>query len=248
MWGTCKALLGNQNLMMLCAAYGIGGGMSSAWSSMQELDLQVLNITQMQAGWITFGGTICGNVGGLLVGHFIDRVRRSLQKPLIVGLTGLAALSALVYALLEDGVMPTSWTVGLPGFVSVFVVTTINAVAVSSSTPLFYELSIESAYPLSESTSIMAMTLVNNAGTLVLLLVPIASTNAFNFTFAAALTVLTLGLQLLYNQTDRRFAVDAKAVAKLGPAAGEGRLDDEGAESESFLGDGAASADGGRIQ
>jgi hypothetical protein len=53
------------------------------------------------------------------------------------------------------------------------------------------------------------MTTVFNAGTLVLLLVPIDNTNAFNFVFAVALMLLTAALQAAYKQTDRRFAVDA---------------------------------------
>lgn len=204
LWDMCR----NKDFIILCLAYGITCGMASGWNSTLAINLQALNYGQDQAGWIGFATVIAGNIGGILLGRLVDRFRHH-KLVISIMLTG-SVLSLAWFSLLVQKVFPDAWTMGNAGFIQIFVSATLAGFFINSSVPVYFELSIEATYPLPEGSVVMVMTILNNASTLVLLLVPLSNAAAaFNYIFTAACGVITLIVILFYTEGSRRYRVDA---------------------------------------
>ena len=178
---TLGRLVANSNFVVLCAAYGLANGMSSGWSSTLNINLSVLGYDQSTAGWIGCAGVLAGNAAGLLAGRCADR--RAGRKAILVWCTALAGAAAVWFALIVQGALPG--VEGTPGLVQVFLSATLIQLFINATVPIFFELSMEATFPLSEGTVLMTMTTINNIGGMIVLFIPIqTAAGPFNWTFA----------------------------------------------------------------
>lgn len=84
-----------------------------------------------------------GNVGGVLLGHLIDRFR--YHKVILTTLLTAATLSLIWFAFLVENLIP-------PTLMQVFAAATLAGLFVNSAIPIFFELSIEATHPIPEAT------------------------------------------------------------------------------------------------
>ena len=173
----------NPTILLLITVYGIGVGASSGWSSMLSINLSPLGISNATAGWVGFSAVLGGNVLGMLVGRLANTAaaQRFGWNRIVVALNVVGTLAVLHFTLVVEQVLP--WA-GTPGLVQVFVSATLAGVS-SAAVPLYFELAVEATHPMPEATAVTILTLVNNIGCGIILLIPIANAGPlFNWTCA----------------------------------------------------------------
>ena len=85
-----------------------------------------------------------------------------------------------------------------------------SGVALNGAIPLFFELTVENAFPVSTAFVIMFCTTAYNACNIVLLFVPISSAAAlFNWLYVGGCVIVTVALWLCYKEQSKRFDFDS---------------------------------------
>jgi hypothetical protein len=220
MWTSLRKMISNKDLMVIAITYGLCNGMMAAWGSTLEINLQPFGYSQQTVGWIGFGSNMSSNLAGVLLGRVVDRYRK--HKNILVFMTGMGSISAGIFALFVQGVIPaTSEVAGNGGFILVMITSGACNIAINSIVPLFFDLAIEVSYPLPEGLVVMVLTVINNMGTMVLLFVPLGTYPVlFNWIFAGSI-IFSFGLLLFsLKGVEKRFAVDTgatKLVAESDP-------------------------------
>lgn len=217
LWRGVKTVSKNKDFMVMAAAYGLCGGMTSAWASTLTPNLTVLHISQTAAGWIGFAGILGGNVVGLVVGLYLDRVRR--HKRLLVALNAGAGITAAAFACVVQGNFTLSHDAA---YALAFVFATLAVTMTNALAPVYFDLAVEVTFPVPAGTVIMLLTTYNNAGTLLLLAVPVdRARTAFNWIFAGTILACVLLLAGALRESFKRAQVDAAGVTAEGEAASD---------------------------
>lgn len=142
------------------------------------------------AGWMGFWGAVAGMIAGVGFGLISDRMTGK-KKPLIMAACGFACLSFLIFACLCSGFLGNGSS--SPGFMAALYATSIlAALFCNAMIPLFFEMSVEAAYPISEGVTINVLTVVSNIATFIFLgvqSVPNIGTAWMNWACAAACIV-----------------------------------------------------------
>ena len=99
-----------------------------------------------------------------MFGRFAD-VLGGKMKIMIVLMNAGAAASALWFTLVCVGVAPQSTA-------SFYISVIVNGLLVSAAMPVYYELAVESVFPIAEGVTTGMVTLLNNIGCLVFLILP----------------------------------------------------------------------------
>ncbi|XP_035677341.1 solute carrier family 49 member 4-like [Branchiostoma floridae] len=68
----CKKLLRNGRFWLIFLAYGSVTGTYGCWGGILDVNLSPQNITQMEAGWVGFYGSITGGASGIIIGRVAD--------------------------------------------------------------------------------------------------------------------------------------------------------------------------------
>jgi FLVCR family MFS transporter len=163
-WPDMRALMRHRPFWLLVIPYGITAGVYNGWSALLEVNMDNLGLSQNVAGVMGFSATLAGVVGGVILGALVDRLRR--MKLFMLVLFGAAAVFFFWFALACEGYLPDSELM-------LITLATMGGLFLTSTTPLFYELSVEVTHPIAQGTVGSVLTAGNNLGALLFLFVPL---------------------------------------------------------------------------
>jgi MFS transporter, FLVCR family, disrupted in renal carcinoma protein 2 len=169
-----KALTQQRNFWYICLSYGAMTGLYAGWGPLyaliiESLGTQVAPHPQRTAAWIGFWSNLSGNTAGMIFSIMADRgVGRNHFKTILIVLSSCGVLVYVVFALLF---LHKDWlqSAGLP---AVYTLCILAGIFVNSTVPIFYELAVDSVYPVAEGLTTSVLTVTNNIGGLIFLLLP----------------------------------------------------------------------------
>ncbi|KAM4698521.1 solute carrier family 49 member 4 [Rhinophrynus dorsalis] len=158
-------LLSNVRFLLIVLAYAIPLGFYAGWSGVLDLILTPIHVNQVDAGWIGFWSIVGGCVVGIAVGRFADSIRGVL-KPILVLLFSGATLSATWFTLTF-----LSPVTHLPlTTATLYTSCILIGVFLNGTVPIFFELFVETVYPIPEGITCGVVTFLSNMFMGVLLL------------------------------------------------------------------------------
>ncbi|XP_067686586.1 solute carrier family 49 member 4 homolog [Haliotis asinina] len=161
-----KGLFTHKRFLLILMAYGVPTGVFAAFGAVLDVNLEDVNVTQNQAGWMGFYATMGGCVTGLLISRVSDMFMRHM-KMLLLLMFFLATSATVWFVLIRLSYVPYSIT-------SLYISFILIGVFIPGSVPLFYELGCEASYPIAEGVTTGVLTLFNNlTGTIFLSILPI---------------------------------------------------------------------------
>ncbi|KAK7073107.1 Solute carrier 49 member 4 [Halocaridina rubra] len=137
-----KKLLRNRDVILLTLSYGISVGVPSAWFAVLNYSLKAIDIHQDDAMWIGLVAVFSGAAVGLLVGRFTDLIYGYVRISVIVLMIGALSCFFWFYLLTNSSIPVVKWQV----YFSIVGGLSCNY----ATSPLFFELAVESAYPAPE--------------------------------------------------------------------------------------------------
>uniref|UniRef100_A0A7M4DZI0 Solute carrier family 49 member 4 n=1 Tax=Crocodylus porosus TaxID=8502 RepID=A0A7M4DZI0_CROPO len=150
-------LLSNFRFLMIALAYAIPLGVFSGWSGVLDLILTPVHVSQVDAGWIGFWSIVGGCVVGIAMARFADFIRGMLKLILLLLLSGatlastwftLTCLTSVTHLPLTTATLYTSCI--------------LLGVFLNSSIPIFFELFVETVYPVPEGITCGVVTFLSN--------------------------------------------------------------------------------------
>nr|XP_028599116.1 solute carrier family 49 member 4 [Podarcis muralis] len=147
----------NPRFLMIALAYAIPLGVFSGWSGVLDLILTPKDISQVDAGWIGFWSIVGGCIVGIALARFADFIRGMLKLILLLLLSG-ATLSSIWFTLTclttVSHLPLTTATLYTSGI--------LFGVFLNSSVPIFFELFVETVYPVPEGITCGVTTFLSN--------------------------------------------------------------------------------------
>lgn len=157
-------LLSNIRFLMIALAYAVPTGVLAGWSGVLDMVLTPVHVSQEAAGWIGFWSTIGGCVFGIATARFADSIRGMLKLILVLMLAG-ASLASTWFTL----TCLNQYT-HLPSTAAILYTSCILiGIFINSSVPIFFELFIETVYPVPEGITCGVVTFLGNLVTGLLL-------------------------------------------------------------------------------
>ncbi|XP_004569023.1 solute carrier family 49 member 4 [Maylandia zebra] len=157
-------LLSNLRFLMIALAYAVPTGVIAGWSGVLDMVLTPAKVSQVDAGWIGFWSTVGGCVFGVAMARFADSIRGMLKLILVLMLAG-ASLASTWFTL----TCLSSYT-HLPSTSAILYTSCILVgIFINSSVPIFFELFIETVYPVPEGITCGVVTFLGNLVTGLLL-------------------------------------------------------------------------------
>lgn len=157
-------LLSNIRFLMVALAYAVPTGVLAGWSGVLDMVLTPAKVSQVDAGWIGFWSTIGGCVFGIAMARFADSIRGMLKLILVLMLAG-ASLASTWFTL-----TCLSQYTHLPSTAAILYTSCILiGIFINSSVPIFFELFIETVYPVPEGITCGVVTFLGNLVTGLLL-------------------------------------------------------------------------------
>uniref|UniRef100_H3DE33 Solute carrier family 49 member 4 n=1 Tax=Tetraodon nigroviridis TaxID=99883 RepID=H3DE33_TETNG len=159
-------LLSNLRFLMIALAYAVPTGVIAGWSGVLDMILTPAKVSQVvDAGWIGFWSTVGGCVFGVAMARFADSIRGMLKLILVLMLAG-ASLTSTWFTL-----TCLSHVTHLPSTAATLYTSCILVgIFINSSVPIFFELFIETVYPVPEGITCGVVTFLGNLVTGLLLL------------------------------------------------------------------------------
>ncbi|XP_036964621.1 solute carrier family 49 member 4 [Acanthopagrus latus] len=157
-------LLSNLRFLMIALAYAVPTGVIAGWAGVLDMVLTPAKVSQVDAGWIGFWSTVGGCVFGVAMARFADSIRGMLKLILVLMLAG-ASLSSTWFTL-----TCLSRVTHLPATAAILYTSCILVgIFINSSVPIFFELLIETVYPVPEGITCGVVTFLGNLVTGLLL-------------------------------------------------------------------------------
>ncbi|RVE58393.1 hypothetical protein OJAV_G00208620 [Oryzias javanicus] len=157
-------LLSNLRFLMIALAYAVPTGVIAGWAGVLDMVLTPAKVSQVDAGWIGFWSTIGGCVFGVAMARFADSIRGMLKLILVLMMAG-ASLSSTWFTL-----TCLSSVTHLPSTAAILYTSCIlTGIFINSSVPIFFELFIETVYPVPEGITCGVVTFLGNMFTGLLL-------------------------------------------------------------------------------
>ncbi|KAG7220313.1 hypothetical protein INR49_010147 [Caranx melampygus] len=154
----------NLRFLMIALAYAVPTGVIAGWSGVLDMVLTPAKVSQVDAGWIGFWSTVGGCVFGVAMARFADSIRGMLKLILVLMLAG-ASLSSTWFTL-----TCLSRVTHLPSTAAILYTSCILVgIFINSSVPIFFELFIETVYPVPEGITCGVVTFLGNLVTGLLL-------------------------------------------------------------------------------
>ncbi|XP_015773085.1 PREDICTED: disrupted in renal carcinoma protein 2-like [Acropora digitifera] len=159
----CSLFLNDRNCQFwnLNILYGATTGVFSGWGGVLAVNLLSFNLKQDTAGWIGFYANIAGCIFGFIMARFAD-VFTGRMKLFLVFLFFGSTASFLWFSLLCQGIIPFSK-------VWLYISAVLGGCFINGSIPLFYELTIETTYPIAEGIPMAVITTSNHVACLLFL-------------------------------------------------------------------------------
>ncbi|XP_072326035.1 solute carrier family 49 member 4 isoform X1 [Scyliorhinus torazame] len=150
-------LLCNFRFLMIALAFAMPLGILAGWSGVLDVILTPLKVSQVDAGWIGFWSTIGGCVVGILIARFADFFRGVLKLILLLLFSGATLSSAWVALTCYKGVTHLPVTPA-----TLYTSCILVGVFITSSIPFFFELLVETVYPVPEGITCGFVTFLSN--------------------------------------------------------------------------------------
>ncbi|XP_052071525.1 solute carrier family 49 member 4-like [Mytilus californianus] len=182
--------------------FAIPSGVYGSWGSVLDVNLKPFGISQKEAGWLDFYGSIGGTIFGILLSRFSDIFMKRIKSFLVV-VYSVAAIFFVIFTLMCTNVIHP--------YTGVLYFTCIGgSTLVGGAMPLFFELSCETTYPIAEGVTTGFMTLaLNITGTIFLLLSLIPNIGPIwpNWTLIGCI-VVTVPMLIAFKADYKRIDVD----------------------------------------
>ncbi|XP_033744145.1 solute carrier family 49 member 4-like [Pecten maximus] len=156
-------LLRNFKFWMVCLTYGVSLGVFNCWQSVLDVNLKPHGISENEAGWLGFYGTLAASLTCVIVARFSDVFTKHMRLFLVILYVG-GALAMAWFTIIVNGYIPNSTT-------SLYVSIILGTLLLNASPPLYYEMACEITYPVAEGITNLWLTMMNNVGGLIFLLV-----------------------------------------------------------------------------
>ena len=146
-------MLRNGPLWLIALAFSLPIGVVGNWSAVLDVNVKPLGVTQTDAGWMGFLETLSGCVASLLVARFSDIFMKK-KKTFLITLFICASGSCIWFSLICNSFVPFN----LPSlYISCILLGTFSC----GSIPLFYEIAVETSYPVAEGITGGFLTLMH---------------------------------------------------------------------------------------
>ncbi|XP_062862013.1 solute carrier family 49 member 4 [Trichomycterus rosablanca] len=157
-------LMSNMRFLMIALAYSVPTGVLAGWFGVLDMILTPVKVGQVDAGWIGFWSVVGGCVFGVAMARFADSVRGMLKLIAVLMMAG-ASLAATWFTLM----CLTRLTHLLSTKATLFTSCILVGIFINSSIPIFFELFIETVYPVPEGITCGVVTFLSNLFTGLLL-------------------------------------------------------------------------------
>ncbi|XP_065647705.1 solute carrier family 49 member 4 isoform X5 [Hydra vulgaris] len=196
-----KNLFKNPNFQLIAFAYGLTTGVYSAWCSDLALNLKEFSIDDETASWLGFWSLVAGAISGVALSIMADLL--GALKLLVIMMFIVSTASFGVFGLICVEVIPKSIT--LLYFTSI-----IGGICINGTIPLFFELAVESSYPVAEGINTGAMTFSNNIYCFLFLslpLIPGVGTKWMNW-FLVISCAFCIPIMIVFKEKYKRLQID----------------------------------------
>ncbi|XP_055859785.1 solute carrier family 49 member 4-like [Biomphalaria glabrata] len=207
-WHSLWSLRKKGHFLLLSLIYGISLGVLNNWSSVLTVNLTPA-VSESEAGWIGFYATIVACVFTVVVGVCADYFTR-LMKVFILIMFILGTGCFVVFALVLYNIIPTSDAILYGTIIG-------GNSLLNAAVPIMFELGCELAYPISEGAANGVMTLLNNLGGLIFLLIffiPNVGTLWMNWTLIGS-TAICIPMIMVLKSRFNRLEVDEGVEPKV---------------------------------
>ncbi|XP_051760883.1 solute carrier family 49 member 4 [Ctenopharyngodon idella] len=157
-------LLSNMRFLMIALAYSVPTGVVAGWAGVLDMILTPVKVSQVDAGWIGFWSLVGGCVFGVAMARFADYIRGMLKLILVLMFAGasLAATWFTLTCLTRLTHLPSTKA-------TLYTSCILVGIFINSSVPIFFELFIETVYPVPEGITCGVVTFLSNLFTGLLL-------------------------------------------------------------------------------
>uniref|UniRef100_UPI0037E8E779 solute carrier family 49 member 4 n=1 Tax=Semicossyphus pulcher TaxID=241346 RepID=UPI0037E8E779 len=198
-------LFRNHRFLMLALAYAVPMGVMSGWAGVLDMLLTPAKVNQVDAGWIGFWSSVGGCVFGVAMARFADSIRGMLKLILVLLLAG-ASLSSTWFTL-----TCLCRVTHLPSTAAILYTSCILVgIFMNSSVPIFFELFIETVYPVPEGITCGVVTFLANlfCGVLLFLLTFYSTDPTWVNWCLAGACVFSLIIVLMFRESYDRLYLD----------------------------------------
>ena len=195
------------NVWYIGALYGVPIGSFASWSSVLNINLNPLGISQTEAGWMVFSGCIGGVLSGITIGKLSDVFKRRMKVFLVID---------FIFIVIFVGWFTFQCNDILPRSVIMLLVACIGTSTFTGSTaPIFIEMACEVSYPIAEglNSGLLSM-IINFTATIFLLinLIPNIGTTWMNW-WVTGVPVVTVPLLLMFRVKYQRVDIDTGSIS-----------------------------------
>ncbi|XP_069790899.1 solute carrier family 49 member 4 isoform X2 [Narcine bancroftii] len=150
-------LLGNFRFLMIALAFAMPLGILAGWSGVLDIIVTPLKVSQVDAGWIGFWSVVGGCFVGILVARFADFFRGILKLILLLLFSGATLSSAWFALTCFNSITHLPITQE-----TLYTSCILTGVFIISSVPFFFELFVETVYPVPEGITCGFVTFLSN--------------------------------------------------------------------------------------
>ena len=200
-------LMRRPNMWYICAMYGVSMGSYGSWGSVLNIILHPLGISQTEAGWTAFSGSIAGIFSGIAMGKLADVFKRRMKVLLVIDFIFIVIFVGWFTFQCND-ILPRSTTM-------LFVAAIGLSASFTAITPIFIEMACEVSYPIAEglTSGLLSMTITFTATIFLLInLIPNIGTAWMNW-WVTGVPVVTVPLLLMFRVKYQRVDIDTGAIS-----------------------------------
>lgn len=192
-----KRLMFNKQFWLLLFINGLTLGVYNGWVSILDLNLSQFGMGEKTAGWLGFGASMTGIAAGIFLAILADHVSRHMKAIQFVLLVG-AAVSYALFTFMCAGIIPYCKAV-------LFLTFILGGFFSNGSIPLFFEMAVETAYPVAEGITSGFLTISCNVLQLIFYIFPLLPKFGLKWinwctfaTYAACIPLLALWRERYY--------------------------------------------------
>jgi len=202
-----KAMLSNKDVLLACFAYSVPGGVMGAYMSVMVNQIRPLDYSDQEIGMMGLAAVLAQCIMSMTFGFITDRLKHKMKATILLLLTvSMASFIWLTIMCLPSSPLEHSK-------VKLYLAIIIATSAAYSCCPLFFEMTVELAYPINEGTVAGFLTAMNNfVGMIFLFLFFVPSLSAGNCMWVSyslvASTFLAIPTTALIKEHYNRSIVD----------------------------------------
>lgn len=159
-----KHLMFNKQFLLLLFINGMTLGIYSGWTSILDLTLSQFGLGEKTAGWLGFGSSVSGILAAIILSRLADHLSGRMKAIQFVLLAG-ATISYGLFTFICAGIIPYNKAI-------LFLTCILAGFFTNGTIPLFFEMAVETAYPVAEGITSGFVTVAANLLQLVFYIFP----------------------------------------------------------------------------